>query len=232
MSYAIKEVFYTVQGEGYHAGTPALFVRFAGCNLWSGRDEHRDRDADRNGAECPRWCDTDFVDGDKWETAEGPKGLAAYIVACCPGDEADLPLVVFTGGEPLLQLDRALIAELREWFPKACFAVETNGTVEPKVPIGTRHGLDWVCVSPKLPVDRLALTSGHELKVVVPAYDPRDYEAIADGFEHRFISAEAETTSVGQSVIVADNLRRAASFVMENPAWRLTLQSHKIIGVP
>lgn len=223
MSYRVKEIFYTVQGEGYHAGTAAVFVRFTGCNMWTGRAEHRERDAARNGAECPKWCDTDFADGD-------PLDLGELLQACMDTLQLPnaLPLVVLTGGEPLLQVDRALVEGLRFAFPFATIAVETNGSMEPKPGVQ----LDWICVSPKQAPERIQLVAGDEFKVVYPAYNPGDYIDIAMGFDHLFVSAEAETTEVGKSLIVKDNLSRAAQFCMENPMWRLTLQSHKIIGVP
>jgi 7-carboxy-7-deazaguanine synthase len=218
MTYAIAELFYTLQGEGYHAGTPALFVRFAGCSMWSGLDEHRERDATRNGAACPRFCDTDFRPRERL-TAE-------QIVERGMDLAPATPLIVLTGGEPLLQVDQPLVDALRRAWPRATIALETNGAHEP------RAALDWVCVSPKVPVERLAITRGDELKVVVPAYQPENYAAIADGFAHRWVSAEATTSGVGQSVLSGEALRRAAAWVMANPAWRLTVQAHKVIGVP
>ncbi len=214
MTYAIAETFYTLQGEGYHAGTPAQFIRFAGCNVWSGRDEDRDRDARRSGVHCPRFCDTDFIVKQRVRFDE--LELAA---------PADVPLVVLTGGEPLLQVDQRLVDALHERFPRALVAVETNGTRP--IPCA----VDWVCVSPKVSVERLAMRSGDELKVVVPAYDPADYESIADGFAHRWVSAEAQMLDVGRSLLVADNLRAAAEWTMAHPRWRLTVQMHKMIGI-
>jgi 7-carboxy-7-deazaguanine synthase len=216
MTYAIAETFYTLQGEGFHAGTPAQFIRFAGCNMWSGREQHRERDADRNAAACPRFCDTDFL----------PRQRAS--VDAMPLDApVDVPLVVLTGGEPLLQVDDDLIAFLRRRFPRATIAVETNGTR----PIPC-DGIDWVCVSPKVAVGRLELRAGDELKVVVPAYAPSDYAEIVDGFTHRWVSAEAVTTGIGRSLLDGEALRRAAEWVMLNPKWRLTVQAHKMIGIP
>lgn len=232
MTYSIKEVFYTLQGEGYHAGTPAVFVRFSGCNLWSGKAEHRARDAARHGAECPKWCDTDFADGDRMDSARVAALALAEVQQKGVDTPDDVPLVVLTGGEPLLQVDRSMVIALRFAFRNAVLAVETNGTVLPKVPVGVRDGLDWICVSPKLPADRLKLATGDELKVVVPAYNPAEYINVAAGFDHLYVSAEAHTYDIGRSVVVGDNLKRAAAWCMENPDWKLTLQSHKIIGVP
>lgn len=219
MSYALAETFYTLQGEGYHAGAPALFIRFAGCSMWSGQQEHRERDAARHGASCPRFCDTDFRPREYLtakQLVERGRGLAP----------ADLPLIVLTGGEPLLQVDQPLVDALRGAWPRALIAVETNGAHEPWA------ALDWICVSPKVPVGRLAITAGDEIKVVVPAYSPEDYASIAGNFAHRWVSAEATTSGVGQSLLSGDALRRAAEWVMANPTWRLTVQTHKLIGIP
>lgn len=218
MTYALADVFYTLQGEGCHAGTPALFIRFAGCSMWSGREEHRERDAIRSGAACPRFCDTDFRPRTRLD--------ASAIVERGRLHAPDaLPLIVLTGGEPLLQVDQPLVDALRRAWPAARVAVETNGAHEPQAQV------DWICVSPKVPIDRLALTRGDEIKVVVPAYSPEDYAAIADGFAHRWVSAEATVTGLGRSLLNADALRRAADWVMRNPAWRLTVQTHKLIGI-
>lgn len=217
-TYAIKEIFSTLQGEGFHTGTPAVFIRFVGCNLWSGREGDRDRDAVRNGAECPRWCDTDFVDGER-----------LTVDQICARVGTAPPLFVLTGGEPLLQVDHVFCDELHRWFPDATVAVETNGTVLPRVAVGD-GGIDWVCVSPKVPPDRLLLRQGHELKVVFPAYDPSLYTDLE--FEHRFVQPEALTMSVGKSVIAADNTRRAIDWLKLNPGWRLSMQTHKILEIP
>lgn len=221
MTYAVKEIFYTLQSEGFHAGTPAVFIRFAGCNLWSGRDDARERAAAANRAKCPLWCDTDFVGGTKMSAQEIAD--AAAKTGC---DVAQLPLIVLTGGEPLLQVDDALTYLLHLTFPFAIIAVETNGTVTPRT-----AGIDWVCVSPKVDLDKLRLTRGHELKVVWPAYDPAAYRSIWGRFHHRYVSAEATTSSVGNSLISQTNLLSASEWVMRNPGWNLTVQSHKIIGI-
>ncbi len=223
--YSIKESFYTVQGEGFHAGTPALFIRLSGCNMWTGLEQHRARDAARNHAECPKWCDTDFANG----TMMDGVGLAQIVDGTFP---KDVPLVVLTGGEPLLQVDAELIAVVRSIAPGAEIAVETNGTVVPKVPHGTRYGIDWICVSPKQHPDRLKLAHGNELKVVYPAYDPRVFAEYRKGFGHAYVSAEATTTAVGQSLISKTNLQNAAAFVMQEPGWKLTTQGHKVWGLP
>lgn len=222
--YNVKEVFATLQGEGFHAGTPAVFVRFAGCNMWSGHDEHRERDATRNAAECPRWCDTDFRFGQRTTASL----IAASVLTAAKVARIDpLPHIVLTGGEPLLQVTDELVDELRSVAPLALIAVETNGTVLPKT-----AKIDWLCVSPKVAPDRLQLQHGQELKVVFPAYDPSAYLGIARNFLYRFVQPEAATSGVGVSVLERDNMMRAAAWVMANPGWRLSVQTHKVIGVP
>jgi 7-carboxy-7-deazaguanine synthase len=229
MTYALTEIFYTLQGEGYHAGTPALFIRFAGCSQWSGREEHRDRDAERNGSACPRFCDTDFIARERLELDSlieaATEAAPSHFIERKFGVLSLAPLIVLTGGEPLLQLDAALVDGLRRRFPLAVLAIETNGAHALTVDV------DWICVSPKLPADELKLRSGDELKIVAPAYRPEDYAAVSRGFTHRWVSAEAQPTGVGRSLIVAENLRSAAAWVMANPGWRLTVQTHKVIGI-
>lgn len=208
MSYAVKTLFYSLQGEGARGGRPAVFLRFAGCNLWSGRE------ADRESAIC-RFCDTDFVglDGEGGGRFDGAEDLAAAVVGLWPGGGA--PYVVCTGGEPLLQLDAALIEALqRRGF---AVAVETNGTV------AAPAGLDWICVSPKAGAV-LRQRSGQELKLVYPqtGIDPADYAAMA--FDHFFLQPmdgperEAHT-------------RAAIAYCLAHPLWRLSLQIHKIVGI-
>jgi|SRR5580658_615317 7-carboxy-7-deazaguanine synthase len=210
MRYAVKEIFRTLQGEGARAGRAAVFCRFAGCNLWSGRE------ADRASATC-RFCDTDFVgtDGIGGGRFAAASELAAAIAACwgrAPGPR----YVVCTGGEPLLQLDRALIEALHaEAFE---IAVETNGTVEPPA------GLDWICVSPK-PGAELLATSGHELKLVFPqaGIDPEPLTALA--FDNFFIQPMDGPECRG-------NTEAAIAYCLAHPRWRLSLQTHKLIGIP
>jgi 7-carboxy-7-deazaguanine synthase (Cx14CxxC type) len=211
MSYAVKEIFYTLQGEGANTGRPAVFCRFAGCNLWSGR-EH-----DRAGAQC-RFCDTDFVgtDGPGGGKFADAAALAAAIRATWPEGLGAPPFVVCTGGEPLLQLDRALVEALHG--AGCVIAVETNGTCPPP------EGLDWICVSPKAGA-ALAIIAGDELKLVVPqdGLDPRAFEGLA--FDHFLVQPM-------DGPELARNTALAVRFCLEHPRWRLSLQTHKLIGIP
>ena len=217
MSYAVKEIFYTLQGEGAQAGRAAVFCRFAGCNLWSGRE------MDRSTAIC-RFCDTDFlgVDGQGGGKFESAQELAAAVEQKWPrqsglqGSGWGKRLVVCTGGEPLLQLDATLIEALH-----ACqfeVAVETNGT------IAAPAGLDWICVSPKSGT-KLVQKSGDELKLVYPQAeaDPREFEALP--FRHFFLQPMD-----GPSRTV--NTELALRYCLDHPQWRLSLQTHKILGIP
>jgi 7-carboxy-7-deazaguanine synthase (Cx14CxxC type) len=209
MTYSVKEIFYTLQGEGANTGKPAVFCRFAGCNLWSGLEQ------DRADATC-RFCDTDFVGtdgpgGGKFKTAAD---LAAAVAAAWHGDGGDR-FVVCTGGEPLLQLDPALIAALHAQGFK--IAVETNGTMP--VPAG----LDWVCVSPKADAN-LVVTTGDELKLIYPQDGgaPARYEQLA--FRHWFLQpmdGPARET----------NSKQAIAYCLAHPKWRLSMQTHKYLGI-
>jgi 7-carboxy-7-deazaguanine synthase (Cx14CxxC type) len=213
MTYTVKEIFYTLQGEGINAGRPAVFCRFSGCNLWTGRE------ADRATATC-QFCDTDFVgvgpDGGKFSTAEA---LAAAVRARWPehAPAAVRPFVVCTGGEPLLQLDRDAIDALHaEGFE---IAVESNGT------IAAPEGIDWLCVSPKARA-ALVQTSGSELKLVYPQTepegDPARYASMA--FEHFLLQPMDGPQR-------AENTAAAIAYCLAHPQWRLSVQTHKDIGV-
>lgn len=207
--YAVKEIFYTLQGEGANAGRPAVFCRFAGCNLWSGRE------ADRTTAVC-QFCDTDFVGtdgqgGSKYATA------ALLVAACAEAAEPNAPtLVVLTGGEPMLQVDQKLIDAFHdEGFE---IAIETNGT------LAVPKSVDWICVSPKAGA-KLMQKSGHELKLVYPQSELMP-EALADlDFQRRYIQPMDGPQK-------AANTKAAIQFCMENPEWRLSLQTHKVLGIP
>lgn len=209
MSYAVKEIFLTLQGEGAHAGRTAVFCRFSGCNLWSGREEDRAR------AIC-RFCDTDFVGtdgtlGNRYATAEG---LAETIARQWTGDDCNR-YVVLTGGEPLLQADAPLITALHA--RGFTIAVETNGTIE------APEGLDWICVSPKAGAE-LVLRAGHELKLVYPqaGAEPENFAGLA--FE-RFSLQPMD----GPDVV--ENAARAVEYCLRHPQWRLSVQTHKSLGI-
>ena len=212
MSYAVKEIFYTLQGEGAQSGRAAVFCRFAGCNLWSGRER------DRASAIC-RFCDTQFVGvdgegGGRFETADD---LAEAICGKWPGRGTDgTRFVVCTGGEPLLQLDRMLIDALHQRDFE--IAVETNGTVEAPA------GIDWVCVSPKAGAG-LVQKTGDELKLVFPQPKAQPPEFEGFGFRHFFLQPMD-----GRDRVV--NTELATRYCMEHPKWRLSLQTHKIVGIP
>lgn len=211
MTYSVKEIFYTLQGEGAQAGRPAVFCRFSGCNLWSGREQ------DRATAIC-RFCDTDFVGtdgvlGDKYPDAGQ---LAAVINAQWPVARAGKKYVVFTGGEPLLQLDSPLIDALHAFGFE--IAIETNGTLP--VPAG----VDWICVSPKAEAS-LVVDRGDELKVVIPQQGQNlsDYGSLA--FTHFFLQPM-------DGPELANNTRLAIDLCKSDPQWRLSLQTHKLLQIP
>jgi len=210
MSYAVKEMFYTLQGEGAQAGRAAVFCRFAGCNLWSGREQ------DRSDAVCS-FCDTDFVgtDGQGGGKFVDAEGLAAAVAALWPQGQPGKPYVVCTGGEPLLQLDEPLIAALHARGFEV--AVETNGTQPAPA------GLDWICVSPKADAE-LVLKSGHELKLVYPQplARPERFEAL--DFQNFFLQPL-------DSVLQRQHTREAVEYCMAHPQWRLSVQMHKIVGI-
>ena len=217
MSYAVKEIFYTLQGEGAQAGRAAVFLRFSGCNLWNGLE----RDRERGSGGCSRWCDTDFVgtDGAGGGRFVSANELADAVAQKWPESESQLvtrPMVVCTGGEPLLQLDSALLEALhaRGFF----VALETNGTRP--VP----SGVDWICVSPKAGTE-LVQKQGNELKFVYPqpGFEPKQFEALA--FDH-FILQPMD--GPGR----ARNTTSALQFCMSHPRWRLGLQMHKLVGIP
>ena len=211
MAYSVKEIFYTLQGEGANAGRPAVFCRFSGCNLWSGLEE------DRASAICT-FCDTDFVGmggpgGGRFRSAQE---LAAAIALMWPADWQDGRFVVCTGGEPLLQLDEALITALHEHGFQ--IAVETNGTL--KAP----PEIDWICVSPKSGTE-LVVRNGQELKLVYPqtGAEPERFEGLK--FDHFFLQPL-------DGEMVADSTHAATEYCLTHPMWRLSLQTHKIIGIP
>ncbi|MCS5639023.1 MAG: 7-carboxy-7-deazaguanine synthase [Candidatus Marinimicrobia bacterium] len=207
--YTIKEIYFTQQGEGYHTGRPAVFLRFTGCNLWTGFE------IDRESAICP-WCDTDFVGMD------GPYGgkysadqIAETIQRMWPENEKK-PYLVCTGGEPLLQMDDEFISTVhRSDFE---IGIETNGT---KIP---PEGIDWICVSPKANAEFI-LKKGHELKIVFPqsGMKPRQYQDL--DFDHFFIQPMDGPNQ-------GENIEKSKEFVVKNPKWKLSLQTHKTLGIP
>ncbi len=213
MSYAVKEIYYTLQGEGANTGRPAVFLRFSGCNLWSGRE------ADRVTATCD-FCDTDFVgtDGPGGGKFDSAPALTRAVAAAWPAARVGTaqPFVVCTGGEPLLQLDPPLIAALHE--AGFAVAVETNGTIVPPA------GVDWTCVSPKARAD-LVLRSGDELKLVFPqpGAEPERFETLA--FKHFFLQPMDGPDREA-------NTAQAIRYCLAHPRWRLSLQTHKLIGIP
>ncbi len=210
MTYQVKEIFYTLQGEGTHAGRPAVFCRFAGCNLWTGRE------ADRATAVC-KFCDTDFVGtdgtrGGKYATAEM---LAAEIAAHWPSASLTNRFVVLTGGEPLLQVDDAFIDALHaQGF---VIAVETNGTLI------APHGIDWICVSPKAGAEWIQ-RSGSELKVVWPQPTLSFDELESAEFTHRYLQPMDGPQRV-------ENTKLCIDLCLQRPAWKLSVQTHKITGI-
>lgn len=211
MSYSVKELFYTLQGEGAQTGRAAVFCRFAGCNLWTGREE------DRASAVCT-FCDTDFVgtDGPGGGKFATPDALADAVLAAWPADAGGNPYVVCTGGEPLLQLDAPLVDALHQ--RGIAVAVETNGTRLPP------RGLDWICVSPKAEAP-VVLTAGNELKLVYPQALalPERFESL--DFDHFYLQPmdgpdrEANTAA-------------AVRYCLAHPRWKMSLQTHKLLGIP
>ena len=212
--YTVKEVFYTLQGEGYHTGRPAVFCRFSGCNLWTGREQ------DRADAVC-KFCDTDFfgvgADGGKFST---PHALAERVAALWPAPPSSLlpaPYVVCTGGEPLLQLDEPLIDAFHdEGFE---VAVETNGTQDAPA------GIDWICVSPKADAP-LRLLNGDEIKLVFPQVEPSAQPECFEHLDFRHFSLQPM-----DGPHITENTRRAVEYCLAHPRWRLSLQTHKLLGL-
>jgi 7-carboxy-7-deazaguanine synthase (Cx14CxxC type) len=210
VSYKVKEIFYTLQGEGTHAGRPAVFCRFASCNLWTGHEKDRAR------AIC-QFCDTDFVGtdgpgGGKFASAED---LAAAVAAVWPHESRENRMVVCTGGEPLLQLDGAAVEALHaEGF---YVAVETNGTRNPP------PGIDWLCVSPKIGAP-LVVESGHELKLVHPQVGGDPVQ-----FEHLDFESFRLQPMDGPDIVV--NTEATVEYCLQHPNWHLSMQTHKYLGI-
>ena len=215
MTYAVKEIYYTLQGEGANAGRPAVFLRFSGCNLWTGLE----KDRQKGPGGCSRWCDTNFVGtdgpgGGKFSTAEA---LVAAVNGHWPRtDRPSSPLVVCTGGEPLLQLDGELVSQLH----RAGFSVaaETNGTVDPP------QGLLWLTVSPKANT-RLRVTTGNELKLVYP--QPGAEPELYSGLDFKYFYLQPLDGPEAQK-----NTAAVVAYCLQNPQWRLSLQTHKLLNIP
>jgi 7-carboxy-7-deazaguanine synthase len=206
--YKIKEIYYTIQGEGYHTGRPALFCRFAGCNLWSGREEDRDK------AIC-KFCDTDFwgtdgVNGGKY-TGES---LVKVLMSLWPKTNLN-PFIVCTGGEPGLQMDQELIDLLHTHHFE--IAIETNGTVT------LPDSIDWICVSPKADTD-IIITKGNEIKLVYPQLEnhPTQYQNL--DFEHFYLQPLDDAKQ-------SEHIKACVSYCLQHPKWKLSLQTHKFIGI-
>ena len=213
MSYVVKEIYYTLQGEGVQVGRPAVFVRFTGCNLWSGHESDRGQGPGM----CSAWCDTDFLGtdgagGGHYRTA---KAVTNVVARKWPMGTSSRPFVVCTGGEPLLQLDESLVAELRSRDFEV--AIETNGTLMPPV------GIDWICVSPKAG-STLVLRVGQELKFIFPqaTAEPDQYEDL--DFGHFLLQPLDGPTR-------EENMRMAVEYCLHHPKWRLSLQTHKFLGI-
>lgn len=214
MTYSVKEMYYTLQGEGAQTGRPAVFLRFAGCNLWTGREKDRAR------AIC-NFCDTEFVgtDGPGGGKFPTPDSLAAAVGKKWPRDQSgQCPYVVCTGGEPLLQLDAPAIAALHEEGFE--IGIETNGTIR------APGGIDWICVSPKAAASVMQ-TSGDELKLVYPQIEAaaQPDQFVAMDFSHFFLQPMDDAD-------LAKNTQSAIQYCLDHPRWKLSLQTHKIIGMP
>ncbi len=210
MAYSVKEIYYTIQGEGRHSGRPMIFCRFAGCNLWNGREQ------DRMHAVC-RFCDTDFVgtdgiNGGKYDAVE----LVNKIISLWPKESSVQPAVVFTGGEPALQLDETLITAMKQ--SGVYMAVETNGT------ISLPEGLDWICVSPKGD-SVIRQTAGNELKLVYPQPENQPEQFAGLDFEHFYLQPLEDEDWTQNTV-------SAVEYVKNHPKWRLSVQTHKYINIP
>lgn len=209
MGYRVKEIYATLQGEGAHTGRAAVFCRFSGCNLWSGREQDRAR------AIC-RFCDTDFVGTDGTRGGEYPEPAALVAAIQAAAGDGPASYVVFTGGEPLLQLDAALIEECHRHG--LTVAVETNGS------LAAPEGIDWICVSPKAGAS-LRQRRGHELKLVYPQPTLLPHELGPLEFQHYFLQPMDGPRR-------EENTRLAAHYCLQHPRWRLSLQTHKLIGLP
>lgn len=213
MGYSVKEVFYSLQGEGVHSGRPAIFCRLSNCNLWTGREE------DRAKAVC-QFCDTDFIgtDGQNGGRFKDAEALASHLKSFWPTKVAQHPFVVLTGGEPLLQVDDALVDALHNTDFE--IAIETNGTKS------APNGIDWICMSPKANAP-IILDKGHELKLVYPQPELMPEKVANLEFEHFFIQPMDDPNPE----ITQRNIKQAIQYCLTNPKWQLSLQTHKMLGI-
>ncbi|WP_373019845.1 7-carboxy-7-deazaguanine synthase [Thiomicrorhabdus sp.] len=213
MSYSVKEVFYSLQGEGFHSGRPSIFCRMSKCNLWTGREQ------DRADAVC-QFCDTDFIgtDGQNGGRFENAEALCRHLLEFWPQDSLEPPFVVLTGGEPLLQVDQQLVDALhRHNFE---IAIETNGTKS------APEEIDWICVSPKANAP-LILDSGNELKLVYPQPDLMPEKVAELNFEHFYLQPMDDA----DPKVTEANIKQAVQYCLRHPQWKLSLQTHKLLGI-
>lgn len=213
MGYRIKEAFYSLQGEGFHTGRPAIFCRFSHCNLWTGKE------SDRASAVC-KFCDTDFIgeDGQNGGKFDSADALVKHLLTLWPQNTATHPFVVLTGGEPLLQLDQQLIEALHQYQFE--IAVETNGTL--KAP----DGIDWICVSPKANAP-IIQDSGNELKLVYPQKERHPSKVENLNFEHFYLQPMGDS----DPTITQQNTQACVDYCLKHPLWKLSLQTHKILHI-
>lgn len=213
MSYSVKEAFYSLQGEGFFSGRPAIFCRLSNCNLWTGREE------DRSKAIC-QFCDTDFIgtDGQNGGRFKNAKALCQHLLTLWPSDSSEPPFIVLTGGEPLLQVDQALVDEMHAFTFE--IAIETNGTKTPPT------GIDWICMSPKANSE-IIMTQGDELKLVYPQPDLMPEAVLNMAFDHFYLQPMDDANPAVQQ----QNLKAAIDYCLTHPKWKLSLQTHKLLGI-
>ncbi len=213
MAYSVKEVFYSLQGEGFHSGRPSIFCRLSKCNLWTGREQDRDE------AVC-QFCDTDFIgtDGQNGGRFTDAEALCQHLLKFWPENASSHPFVVLTGGEPLLQVDQTLVDQLHKHNFE--IAIETNGTKQPP------QGIDWICMSPKANAPIL-LTEGSELKLVYPQDDLMPEKVSSLDFEFFYLQPMDDP----DPKISKQNIQQAVNYCLTNPKWILSLQTHKLLGI-
>jgi len=226
MSYQVKRIFPTLQGEGYWSGTPAVFVRLVACNMWSGYEEDREEYAEANGADCPLWCDTDF-------TKEGSEALTSGEIVGRIVREVDDPIdhVVFTGGEPLLQMDSSLVQRMHAHG--LYVHVETNGTLSVRDTFEDVYP-DWICCSPKLPQGQLQIEEAHELKLIVPDYHPEDYAQLAERVRVQDMAGQRRRPLYVQpedGPRLDEAMDECVRYAQQDPRWQVSTQQHKTLGI-